>query len=160
LGNVLSYQNSNGKKRVSIILFIATCIMIILCFTLPKILRLDFLYGEFIGLELLFVGFLIILFLYVLIRFISPKSFTVKPRFINSLLNLLEIRDFGSLDPKSICVMCLNNFHIDEKVVACPNCYCHFHRDHLRTRLEDSFECPICRFDFGLIINNDMIENS
>ncbi|NHJ49965.1 MAG: hypothetical protein FK733_19390 [Asgard group archaeon] len=154
----MSYQNSNRKLRVSIILLIATAIMIILSFITSRVLSLGF-GGDFMLFELVFLGCLIMLFLLVFVRFISPPRPAVKPKFITALLDMLEIQHFNSLDPKSICVVCLSDFTMDEKIVACPNCNCYFHRAHLLVKLETRFSCPICEFDYNNMVNNDMIEN-
>lgn len=54
-------------------------------------------------------------------------------------------RDFGGERSICECVVCLNEFHEDEKLRVIPNCGHVFHIDCIDIWLQNNVSCPLCR---------------
>lgn len=61
-----------------------------------------------------------------------------------SFVQTLDAASAGRLTSHGRCVICLDDFEVDEQVRRLP-CLCTFHRNCIDRHLQESISCPICR---------------
>ncbi|CAH8857945.1 unnamed protein product [Trichobilharzia szidati] len=69
------------------------------------------------------------------------------------LLNLLPISvlsDESSLKKLSDCLICMENYHIGDRVMGLP-CFHMFHHRCLCTWTEENLQCPVCRIPIYIV---------
>lgn len=63
-----------------------------------------------------------------------------------SIIRAIPITKFSKSSISTIlCTICLNEFHVEEKLRLLPNCSHAFHIDCIDTWLQSNTNCPLCR---------------
>ena len=92
----------------------------------------------------------------------NKKTLEDKNKDVQYILNYIPftiIKDTPKVNDEPHCLICLNNFEIDEKVSALPCCHC-FHTKCLDEWIMRNAKCPICKLEITLknLIGEDTIK--
>jgi Ring finger domain len=78
-----------------------------------------------------------------------------------SLIRAIPITKFSKSSISTIiCTICLNEFHVEEKLKLLPNCSHAFHIDCIDTWLQSNTKCPLCRVSITDLILHQKQTNS